>query len=77
MRTIAFTIFSADIHKILEHIDGDAEAPCITPARRPPRWDDCRAQESQGEWEGAEALPDRDRANQSLPNCPDDQRTPW
>jgi len=77
MRTISFITFSADIHKILEHIGGDAEAPRITPARGPPRWDGCGAQKSQGEWEGAEALPDWDRANQSPPNCPDDQRTTW
>ncbi len=45
MRIIAFITFSADIHKILEHIGVDAEAPCIAPARGPPLWDDCGAQE--------------------------------
>jgi hypothetical protein len=28
MRIIAFITFSADIHKILEHIGVDPEAPC-------------------------------------------------
>jgi len=35
MRTIAFITFSADIHKILEHIGVDPEAPRIAPARGP------------------------------------------
>jgi hypothetical protein len=72
MRIIAFITFSADIHKILEHIGVDPEAPRIAPARGPPLWDDCGAQESQEQWEGAEALPDWDMANQSPPNYPDD-----
>jgi hypothetical protein len=46
MRIIAFITFSADIHKILEHIGLDPEAPRITPARGPPRWDDRSAQHS-------------------------------
>jgi hypothetical protein len=77
MRIIAFITFSADIHKILEHIGVDPEAPRIAPARGPLLWDDCGAQESQEQWEGAEALPDWDMANQSPPNYPDDQRTTW
>jgi hypothetical protein len=32
MRVIAFRTFSADIHKILEHIGVEPEAPRITPA---------------------------------------------
>jgi hypothetical protein len=36
MRIIAFITFSADVHKILEHIGVDAEAPRIAPARAPP-----------------------------------------
>ncbi len=57
MRIIAFITFSADTHKILEHIGiGVApEAPRITPARRPPLWDDCGAQE-QGEAVGVRVL---------------------
>ena len=39
MRIIAFLTFSADIHKILEHIGVEPEAPRITPARGPPLWD--------------------------------------
>ncbi len=48
MRIIAFITFSADIHKILEHIGVDSEAPRITPARGPPLWDECGAQEQGG-----------------------------
>jgi len=55
----------------------------ITPARGPPLWDECGAQESQEQGEGVEAEPDWDLANQSppdyldYPDCPDDQRTTW
>ena len=75
MRIIAFITFSADIHKILDHIGVEAEAPRITPARRPPLWDDCGAQEIEELGEGGEAGPDWDLANQSPPDYPDDQRT--
>ena len=71
MRTIAFITFSADIHKILDHIGLDPEAPRIAPARGPPLWEDCGAQEM------GEAEPDWDLANQSPPDYPDDQRTTW
>ncbi|MCW2314021.1 hypothetical protein M2244_003784 [Rhodoferax antarcticus] len=71
MRIMAFITFSADIHKILEHIEVEPEAPRITPARGPPLWDECGAQETR---EGVEALPDWDLANQSPPEYPDDQR---
>ena len=74
MRIIAFITFSADIHKILEHIGVDSEAPRIAPARGPPPWDDCGAQET---GEGVEAEPDWELANQSPPDYPDDQRTAW
>ena len=37
MRIIAFTTFSADIQKNLEHIGVEPEAPSITPARGPRR----------------------------------------
>ena len=53
MHSIAFITFRADIHKILAHIGVDSQAPRITPARGPPLWDDCGAQET-GE---GEALP--------------------
>ncbi len=39
MRIIAFITFSADIHKILEHIGVAPEAPRITQARGPPLWE--------------------------------------
>ena len=74
MRIIAFITFSADIHKILEHIGVDPEAVRIAPARGPPLWDDSGAQE-QGE--GVEALADWDMTSQSAPDYPDDQRTTW
>ena len=66
--------FSADIHKILEHIGVDSEAPRIAPARGPPLRDDCGAQEP---GEGVDAEPDWELANQSPPDYPDDQRTTW
>ena len=74
MRIIAFIIFSADIQKILEHIGAEPEAPRITPARGPPLWDDCGAQDM---GECVETLPERDMASQSPPDYPDDQRTAW
>ncbi|APW45148.1 transposase Tn3 [Rhodoferax antarcticus ANT.BR] len=60
MRIIAFITFSADIHKILEHIGVDPEAPRITPARGPPLWEGEGAQET---GEGVEAEPDWDLAD--------------
>ena len=77
MRIIAFITFSADIHKILEHIGVGPEAPRIAPARGPPLWDGEGAQESQEQGEGVEAEPDWDLPNQSPPEFPDDQRTTW
>jgi len=43
MRIIAIITFSADIHKIPDHIEIDTQAPRITPARGPPLRDDCGA----------------------------------
>ena len=74
MRIIAFITFSADIQKILEHIGVEPQAPRIAPARGPPLWDDCGAQDV---GDGVEALPDWDLANQSPPDYPDDQRKAW
>jgi len=73
MRIIAFITFSADIHKILEHIGVDPDVPRITPARGPPLWEGEGASESQEQGEGVEAEPDWDLANQSPPDYPDDQ----
>jgi hypothetical protein len=56
MGIIAFITFSADIQKILDHIGVEPEAPRITPARGPPLWDECGAQES---GEGVEATDQR------------------
>jgi len=77
MRIIAIITFSADTHKILEHIEVVPEAPRIAPARGPPLWEGETAQESQEQGEGVEAEPDWDLANQSPPQYPDDQRTDW
>ena len=74
MRIIAFITFSADIHKILEHIGVAPEAPRITPARGPPLWDDCGAQDP---GEGVDAMPDRDMGAQPAPHDSPDQRTDW
>jgi len=80
---IAFIAFGADIARILDHIGVDTEAghcantratPCITLARGPPLWDDCGAQQA---GQGVDAEPDWELANQSPPDCPDDQRTTW
>ena len=67
MRLTAFITFSAAIHKILEHIGVDPEAPRIIPARGPPLWEGEGAQET---GEGVEAEPDWDLANQSPPDYP-------
>ncbi len=77
MRIIAFITFSADIQKILEHIGVEPEAPRITPARGPPLWDACGAQDSQELGERVQALPDWDAVSQAPPDKPDDQRTAW
>ena len=74
MRIIAFITFSADIHKILDHIGVDPEAPRITPARGPPLWEGEGAQEP---GDGVDAMPDWDMADQPAPDYPDDQRTTW
>ena len=74
MRIIAFITYSADIARILAHIGVDAEASRITRARGPPSWHDCAAQEP---GEGTLGEPDRDMANQSPPDYPEDQRTVW
>jgi len=74
MRSISFTTFCANIHKILDHINVDPEAPRITPARGPPLWDDFAAQET---GKGVDAELDWDMTSQSAPDYPDDQRTNW
>ena len=74
MRIIAFIPLSADIHRILNHIGVDPQAACIAPARGPPLWRDCGAQETS---EDVEAEPNWDTANQSPPDYPDDQRADW
>jgi hypothetical protein len=46
LRTVALIVFSANLHKILEHIGVEPEAARIAPARGPPLWGDCAAQET-------------------------------
>jgi len=72
LRTVAFTVFSANLHEILEHIGAESKAARIAPARGPPLWDVCGAQEMGTE---VDAEPDWELANPSPPGCPDDQRT--
>jgi len=74
MRIIAFITFSADIHKILEYIGVEPEAPRICPARGPPLWEGEGAQEA---GEGVEAEPDWDMTVQPASDYLDDQRTTW
>jgi hypothetical protein len=74
IRIIAFFTFSADIHKILEHIGVDSQAPRITPARGPPLWNDCGAQEP---GECVDIEPHWDMTNQSPSDYPQDQRSTW
>ena len=74
MSIIAFITFSADIHRNLEYLGVQPEAPRITTARGPPLWDECGAQAAE---EGVEAEPDWDMAAQPPPDYCDDQRTTW
>ena len=48
MRLIAFITEGAQIRRILDHIGVDSEPPHVSPARRPPLWDDCDAQTDEG-----------------------------
>jgi len=74
MRIIVFIALSADIHKILNHIGVDPQAPRIAPARGPPLWGECGAQET---GEDVEAELNWDTANQSPPDYPNHLRTDW
>ena len=67
MRIIAFITFRADIHKIPDHIGVEPEAPRIAPARGPPLWDECCAQEA---GESVEAEPDRELAKLIIARLP-------
>ena len=60
---------------MLDHIGVGvpAEPPCISPARRPPLWEDCDAQVG----EGAQFEPDWDLAGQTAPDYEVDQRINW
>ena len=56
---------SAVIHKILDHIGVDSQAPRITRARGPPLWEGEGAQEP---GEGVAAMPHRDMPAQPAPD---------
>jgi hypothetical protein len=73
MRIIAFITHSADIRQILEHIGVESEPPKISPARGPPLWGDCDAQQG----EGTQVEPDWDLAAQPAPDYEMDQRINW
>ena len=73
MRLIAFITSGAEVRKILEHIGVDSEPPRISPARRPPLWDDCDAQAG----EEVQIEPDWDLAAQPAPDYEVDQRVNW
>jgi hypothetical protein len=73
MRIIAFITQSADIRQILDHIGVESEPPKISPARGPPLWGDCDAQQG----EGSQIGPDWDLAAQPAPDYEMDQRITW
>ena len=73
MRIIAFITHSADIRQILDHIGVESEPPKISPARGPPLWGDCDAQQG----EGTQVEPDWDLAAQPAPDYEMDQRITW
>ena len=70
MRLIAFITEGAQTGKILEHIGVDSEPSRISPARRPPLWDDCEAQTGGG----VQIEPGWHLAAQPAPK---DQRVNW
>jgi hypothetical protein len=74
MRIIAFITHSADIRQILVHIGVDAEPPHITPARRPPLWDGCNAQQM---GDGIHVAPNWDDAAQQAADFEVNQRVSW
>ena len=75
MRIIAFITEVVQIRRILEHIGVHAQAPRIAPARGPPRWDECGAQDADGDGRGAQIDPDWGDAAQAAPDDALDQRT--
>ena len=58
---------SASVARILNHIGQPAELPSISPARRPPAWDD----------PPVEAVPDWDALAQPQPEYVFDQQVQW
>ena len=73
MRLVAFITHSVDIRQILDHIGVESEPPHISPARGPPRWEDCDAQMD----DGVHIEPDWDPAAQPAPDYEIDQRINW
>jgi hypothetical protein len=74
MRLIAFTTEGTQIRRILDHIGVDSEPPHISPARRPPLWEDCGDAQMD---DGAQSEPDWDLAAQPAPDFEVDQCINW
>ena len=78
MCLIAFTTECRQIRKILDHIGVDSEPPHISPASRPPLWDECSDAQTD---EGVHIEPDWathwDGAAQAAPDYEVDQRINW
>lgn len=74
MHIIVLITFSADIHKILDHIGVETQAPRTTPARETPLRE-CEVVQETGE--GVKDFLDWEMISQLAPDCPDDQRTTW
>jgi hypothetical protein len=74
MTLIALITDGSDIREILPHIGTESEAPCITPARNPPLWEDCDAPQLEV---AGEREPDWDFVPQLAPDDPFDQRISW
>jgi hypothetical protein len=64
---VAFITEAAPVERILDRIGESAEPPRISPARRPPAWDD----------PPVEAVPDWDALAQPPPEYVFDQRVQW
>jgi hypothetical protein len=80
MRLIAFIAFiteGAQIRGILDHIGVDSEPPHISPALRPPLWEDCDAHVAEGIAPEPDLAPDWDMAAQPAPDFEVDQRISW
>ena len=64
----------ARIRRILDHFGVDSEPPHISPARRPPLWEDCDAHVGEGIAPEPDWANDWDGAAQPAPDFKVDQR---